>query len=135
MPSGSPRAIADVMRMERENRAGGPIVRGFAGNGFRVEDTAYRALLLTVDRATEWSPPALADLDEAALGPLIADQPEFVLIGTGATLVRPPQALVAALEAREIGVEAMDSRAAARAWGVLRGEGRRIAAALYPLDA
>jgi uncharacterized protein len=27
----------------------------------------------------------------------------------------------------------MDSRAAARAWGVLRGEGRRIAAALYPL--
>jgi uncharacterized protein len=29
----------------------------------------------------------------------------------------------------------MDSRAAARAWGVIRAEGRRIAAALYPLDA
>jgi uncharacterized protein len=29
----------------------------------------------------------------------------------------------------------MDSRAAARAWGVLRGEGRVIGAALYPLDA
>jgi uncharacterized protein len=28
----------------------------------------------------------------------------------------------------------MDSRAAARAWAVLRGEGRWIAAALYPLE-
>jgi len=27
----------------------------------------------------------------------------------------------------------MDSRAAARAWAVLRGEGRWIAAALFPL--
>jgi uncharacterized protein len=31
------------------------------------------------------------------------------------------------------GVEAMDSRAAARAWVVLRGEGREIVAALLPL--
>ncbi|AXJ96811.1 hypothetical protein DM480_02790 [Sphingomonas sp. FARSPH] len=121
--------------MAREGQAGGPIVRGFAGNGFRVEDTAYRALLMTVERAADWSPPALADLDEAALAPLLDPAPEFVLIGTGAALVRPPVALVAALEARGIGVEAMDSRAAARAWGVLRSEGRRIAAALYPLDA
>ncbi|WP_198665882.1 MULTISPECIES: Mth938-like domain-containing protein [unclassified Sphingomonas] len=123
------------MKMAREGQAGGPIVRGFAGNGFRVEDTAYRALLMTVERAADWSPPALADLDEAALAPLLDPAPEFVLIGTGAALVRPPVALVAALEARGIGVEAMDSRAAARAWGVLRSEGRRIAAALYPLDA
>ena len=45
----------------------------------------------------------------------------------------PPRAFVAALEARGIGVEAMDSRAAARTWGLLRGEGRWIAAALMPL--
>jgi uncharacterized protein len=32
-----------------------------------------------------------------------------------------------------IGMAALDSRAAARAWGVLRGEGRWIAAALMPL--
>ncbi|RZM01176.1 MAG: hypothetical protein EOP68_22295 [Sphingomonas sp.] len=71
----------------------------------------------------------------ADLEPLIAAAPEFVLIGTGAVLVRPPLALIRALEDRGVGVEAMDSRAAARAWGVLRGEGRIIAAALYPLDA
>ena len=47
---------------------------------------------------------------------------------------RPPAALARALETRGIGMEPMDSRAAARAWGVLRGEGRVIGAALYPLD-
>ncbi|WP_230630991.1 Mth938-like domain-containing protein [Sphingomonas sp. Leaf37] len=124
------------MRMEREQQAGGPIVRGFAGSGFRVDDeTVYRALLLTPETAAEWTPPPLDLLDDSALQPLIDLAPEFILIGTGGTLVRPPVGLVRALEDREIGVEAMDSRAAARAWGVLRGEGRVIGAALYPLDA
>ena len=59
--------------------------------------------------------------------------PEFILIGTGAGLTRPPVALVRALEDAGIGVEAMDSRAAARAWGVLRAEERWIVAALLPL--
>ena len=41
--------------------------------------------------------------------------------------------LKAELEARGIGVEAMDSRAAARSWGVLRQEQRQIVGALFPL--
>lgn len=124
------------MRMERDAQTGGPIIRGFVGNGFRIDDEhVARALLMTHEDAVEWTPPPLSDLDAAALEWLVAAAPEFVLIGTGATLVRPPVALVAALDARGIGVEAMDSRAAARAWGVLRGEGRVIGAALYPLDA
>lgn len=124
------------MRMERDAQTGGPIIRGFVGNGFRIDDEhVARALLLTHEEAAEWAPPPLADLDEPALRWLVDAAPEFVLIGTGAALVRPPVALVTALEARGIGVEAMDSRAAARAWGVLRGEGRVIGAALYPLDA
>jgi uncharacterized protein len=124
------------MRMEREANGGGPIIRGFVGSGFRVDDEqVFRALLLTVETASEWTPPALDRLDTAALQPLIDAAPEFILVGTGAQLTRPPLGLVRALEEAGIGVEAMDSRAAARAWGVLRSEGRMIGAALYPLDA
>lgn len=123
------------MRMERDRDAGGPIVHGFAGGGFRLADErVLRAALLTWTAASEWSPPPLTALDEAALAAILNPAPEFVLIGTGKTLAHPPRALVAALEAQGIGIEAMDSRAAARAWGVLRGEGRQIAAALYPTD-
>ena len=60
-------------------------------------------------------------------------QPEFLLLGTGAAFAFAPKALRDALEARGIGIEAMDSKAAARAWGVLRSEERWIVAALMPL--
>ena len=124
------------MRMELDRSAGGPLVRGFTPGGFRIdEDTVLAAALLTVSAAQAWTPPPLGNLDEAALAAILEPAPEFILIGTGATLSRPPRALVNALETRGIGVEAMDSRAAAKAWGVLRSEGRVIAAALYPLGA
>ncbi|WP_277981285.1 Mth938-like domain-containing protein [Sphingomonas phyllosphaerae] len=127
------------MRMDRERPAPGPLVRGFGAGGYRVDAPdgtmgVYPALLLTATRADIWSPPPLEALDEIALAPLLGGPIEFLLLGTGDTLRRAPKALTAVLDARGIGVEAMDSRAAARAWGVLRAEERQIAAALYPLD-
>lgn len=120
--------------MTPEPRGAGPIVSGFGPGGFKVGDERFAAVLLTVEAARGWSPPALPDLGIADLQPLVDARPEFILLGTGPTLRRPSAALVRALEARDIGLEPMDSRAAARAWGVLRGEGRMVAAALYPLD-
>lgn len=123
------------MRIDRDSGAQGPLIRGFSGGGFRVDDNVYLALSITPIRAETWSPPPIEALDMAALSPalVIDPQPEFILIGTGASLVRPPRALVGELQARGIGVEPMDSRAAARAWGVLRGEGRWVSAVLYPV--
>jgi uncharacterized protein len=121
------------MRMEASAPAAGPIVLGFSGGGFRTNEGVFRAMLLTPERAIEWAPPPLAALGEADLAPLLAEDIEFILLGAGSSLIRPPVTLVTALEERKLGLEVMDSRAAARAWGVLRGEGRRIGAALYPL--
>lgn len=122
------------MKIAAEPRAAGPIVTGFGPGGFRVGDERFAAVLLTVEAALAWSPPSLAELGAAALRPLVDARPEFVLLGTGAALYRPSPALARALDAHGIGLEVMDSRAAARAWGVLRGEGRVVGAALYPLD-
>lgn len=120
-------------RFERDPAAGGPVVTGFSGGGFVVEGGVYRGLLLTPTRAGEWSPPPLAELGIADLEPALGEDPEFLLLGTGAVMAFPPRALVRELEARGIGIEAMDSKAAARTWGMLRGEDRWIAAALMPL--
>ncbi|MDH7973339.1 MTH938/NDUFAF3 family protein [Sphingomonas sp. AR_OL41] len=121
------------MRMDRSD-ATGPIVSGFSGGGFKIDDNVYRALLITPLRADGWEPPAIDALTVDDLLPILTidPAPEFIVLGTGAALVRPAPALINAIEARGIGVEAMDSRAAARAWAVLRGEGRWIAGALYP---
>jgi len=121
--------------MTPDRQRGGPVVRAFGPAGFLVGEDRYHALLLTPTDAQAWTPPPLGDLTVEALGAILDPVPEFVLLGTGDTLARPPAALVAALEALGTGVEPMDSRAAARAWGVLRAEDRRVAAALYPLGA
>ena len=122
-------------RFDRTDSADGPIVQGISDRGFSVDGGIYEALLLTPERADGWEPPALNNLTLDHLAPLLklTPPPEFVVLGTGRTYRFAPPALVAALEARGIGLEAMDSRAAARTWGLLRGEQRWIAAALLPL--
>ncbi len=119
----------------RPDAAGpGPRISGFADGGFRIDGRVMAAALLTPQHAEAWDAPSLDALDVGALAVLLDAKPEFILIGTGAVMARPPRALVDAIEAQGIGVEAMDSRAAARAWGILRGEDRWIAAALLPLN-
>ena len=114
---------------DRDARAAGPVVQAIGVRGFTVDGGIYPGLLLTPERADGWSPPALADLTIADFEPLLRLQPtpEFLLLGTGAKLSLPPRALVRAFEERGIGIETMDSRAAARTWGVLRAEERWIA--------
>lgn len=123
------------MKAERVPEAAGPRIHGVAGRSFLVDGTGYEGVLLTPASASAWDPPPLAALAEADIAGLLAlaPPPEFILLGTGPALAFPPRAFAAALEARGIGVEAMDSRAAARTWGVLRAEGRWIGAALMPL--
>jgi uncharacterized protein len=123
------------MKMARAG-ADGPVISGFSGRGFRVDDGVYDGLLITPERAGSWSPPPIGALGMDDFAPLLAldPLPEFLLLGTGTSLVRPSPQLAAALGERGIGLEVMDSRAAARAWGVLRAEQRWIGAALYPIS-
>ncbi|MGE5721022.1 MAG: Mth938-like domain-containing protein [Sphingomonadales bacterium] len=124
-----------MARFERRSAADGPVVQGFARGGFSVEGGIYRALLLTPDRAVEWDAPALEALTADALASIldVDPAPEFLILGTGASHRFPPRALIRDLDARGMGLEAMDSRAAARTWGLLRGEERWIVAALMPI--
>ena len=122
-------------RFDREPKPDGPVIQGFSGGGFSVDGNVYRGLFLTPESAREWDAPALEDMLVGHIEPLIAldPAPEFVLLGTGAKLRIPARSLIQALEDRGIGLEVMDSRAAARTWGLLRGEERWIAAALMPI--
>ena len=125
-----------MVSFDREETPGGPVIRGFSGTAFRIDDRIIPGgLWLTPETARDWDAPAIEALTADDLAPLLALDPpcEFLLLGTGASMRRPSAALVAGVEAFGFGVEAMDSRAAARAWNVLRGEDRWIAAALMPL--
>lgn len=124
------------MPWEQDSRGSGPVVQGFTSRGFSVEGHVYHGLLLTPESADDWAPPPVAALtiEDFAHALAMDPLPEFLILGTGAAIAFPPRALIAAMEERGIGVEVMDSRAAARTWGMLRGEDRRIAAALMPFS-
>ena len=63
----------------------------------------------------------------------LSPPPEFLLLGSGPSMLQPPAAFRREVEAAGMGLEVMDSRAAARTWGVLRAEERWIIGAFLPL--
>jgi len=52
------------------------------------------------------------------------------VVGTGTKNLFPPRDLVFGFARRGVGLEVMDTAAAARTFNVLAGEGRRVAAVL-----
>lgn len=129
-----------MMEMRRDEPASGPQIVGIVGHGFKVRHGAQESvfdggIMLSPRDCADWLAPDPASLTADDLAGLCAVQPapEFLILGTGAHLVPPPRAFARTLEARGIGLEVMDSRAAARAWAVLRAEDRWIIAALMPL--
>jgi uncharacterized protein len=59
-----------------------------------------------------------------------AREVEFVLLGVGPYPAPAPRAVREALQRAGMGLEVMDTAAAARTYNVIVGQGRRIAAAL-----
>ncbi len=79
----------------------------------------------------DWPPRTLDELAPEHLEQLAALGPELVLLGVGARLRFPKPELLHALEGRGIGVEVMDTAAACRTYNLLKGDGRRVVAALF----
>ncbi len=73
---------------------------------------------------------AIDFLDDEPSAPRFENAPEILLVGTGERQHFLPAAVTAPLLAARIGIEAMDSKAAARTYNVLMAEGRNVAVAL-----
>ena len=88
-----------------------------------------RSFLLMPDRAEDWAPTTLDEIDAAAVDAILALQPAVVLLGTGLVQRMPSPRLLASFLQRGVGLEAMDNPAAARTFNLLAAEGRRVVAA------
>jgi len=78
----------------------------------------------------------LAFLDEPESGALVrsADSPEVLIVGTGLRQRMLPPDVLRPLLMAGVGVEVMDTQAAARTYNILMAEGRRVVVALLPTD-
>ena len=82
---------------------------------------------------TPWGAGAWGGLDDTATPLALAGKIDVLFIGMGADIAHVPAAFRETLEVAGIGVEVMNSPAAARTYNVLLSEGRRIASALLPV--
>ena len=105
-------------------------LRSADGQTARVNDrTLSASFILSPQQLVEdWPVGDSATLRPDDLAPLLALQPEVILLGTGARQVFPPAAVMAACLRQGVGLEVMTNAAAARTFNVLAGESRKVVA-------
>jgi uncharacterized protein len=111
-------------------------VRSVANGKFQIGDQTWtEAIGLTPDGViNDWQVAPVTELSPDTLAPLLDLQPELIIVGTGSSQVLPDRDLMFAMARSGIGLECMDTAAAARTFNVLASEGRSVAAVLYPTD-
>ncbi|MGB3281179.1 MAG: Mth938-like domain-containing protein [Pseudorhodobacter sp.] len=82
---------------------------------------------------TPWDAGPWGGLDDTEAPLALIGKIDVLFVGMGSEIAHVPLGFRQALEAAGIGVEVMNSPAAARTYNVLLSEGRRIAAALLPV--
>ncbi len=121
------------MKFTLESTSQVNLIRGYSSQEIRVgEQRLHASCIVAADALiTDWAPSSFAELMPEHLEPVLALEPEVVLLGTGPTQRFPPAAIRSALASRGVGLEVMDLGAACRTFNVLVQEERRVAAGLF----
>jgi uncharacterized protein len=109
------------------------VVRSVSADTILINDDKYtESIALTAERLLGiWPTTPVKDLSAADFERVFDVDPDVVLLGTGDSNVFPPRELMFAFARKGVGLEVMDTAAAARTFNVLANEGRRVAAVLY----
>lgn len=117
------------MAMKPTEFDGAVPVDGYGPGFFRVGGQVIQGPVLVEQGGGR----AWGGLDDLQPLLVLAGRIDVLFIGMGADIAHPPAALVAALDAAGVAVEAMASPTAARTYNVTLSEGRRVACALLPV--
>ena len=105
-------------------------IEGYGPGFFRVGPHVLRGASLI----TPWDAGAWGGLSDTETPLSLAGKIDVLLLGLGRDIAAVPPAFIKALDGVGIGVEPMNTPAAARTYNVLLGEGRRVAACLLPVS-
>lgn len=112
-------------------------IEAYGNGGFRFGGMSHRgSLLCLLDGIWAWAPARAEDIDATALAnvlPRLA-APAFLLLGTGRRQVFPSLGIRREFEKNNVGLEVMDTGAAARTYNVLLAERRPVCAALLAVE-
>lgn len=116
------------MKLHLSNGSGQYLFTGYENDRVFINRQPYSSsLIITPDElVTDWGASDFDHLEEGHFERLLHLKPELVVFGTGQRLRFPHPALFRCLTAQQIGIEFMDTQAAARTYNILMAEDRRV---------
>ena len=108
----------------------------YGDGGFRIGGERFEgSVLVAPEEVWPWAVSAMAQMTAESVAAVFAAEPpiELLLVGCGTRIERIAPAARAALRARAIIVDSMETGAACRTYNVLMAEERRVAAALIAI--
>jgi uncharacterized protein len=108
-------------------------IDAYGNGGFRFADMSHRGSILVLPSGIKaWPISSIAELTDEVLGPVFAEaeEIELLLLGTGADIAAIPGSFREHLREAGIGLDVMQTGAAARTYNILLAENRKVAAAL-----
>lgn len=112
-------------------------IDAYGKGGFQFAGMSHRGSILALPSGVRaWAPRRAADLTAEAFEPVLQEAAEIriLLVGTGVDAVFLPESLRWVLREAGVGVDVMQTGAAARTYNILVEEGRQVAAALLAVD-
>lgn len=114
-----------------QSRHTGNVFTGYGDDYVSINNEAIRTSVVVLpEQLRAWPPRNIEDLSAESMTGLAELPVEILLIGTGRRLHFLHPRITAPLRAAGIGLEVMDTPAACRTYNILRGEDRKVAAAL-----
>ncbi len=112
-------------------------IDAYGNGGFRFADMSHRGSILILPSGIRaWPIVSISELKDDMLDPVFteADQLELLLLGTGLDIAAIPERVRARFREARIGLDVMQTGAAARTYNILLAENRRIGAALIAVS-
>jgi uncharacterized protein len=121
------------MEFKLDNNPAKYLIQSVSAAGIKINDIIYQKnLIVGTDQLIEnWVVNSFSELTIPNFEKIIALQPSILLLGTGAQHQFLKPELMSFLLNKRIGVEVMNTRAAARTFNVLISEGRNTVTALF----
>lgn len=120
------------MKLHSDSRTISHRVNAYAPGEIRIGQTIYRrSLIVNADIVLpDWRPQTFDAIDASDMEPILALEPEVVILGAGITARPPTSRFIPLFHRARIGIELMTTDAACRTYNILLAEGRNVTAAL-----
>jgi len=113
------------------------LIDAYGNGGFRFADMSHRGSILALPSGIRaWSPTSGREIAPEALDPVVVEAAgiELLLLGTGSAIEPLPEPVRRRIRDAGIGLNVMQTGAAARPYNILVAEHRKVAAALICVD-